>query len=159
MSTKADKIMSEIAAVETERAALIARQQAVEAALAQPGAAPELATELVTLGARIKAGAVKLLDLAQRKQDAEHAALLQQARQRLGELYAAQAELAALDAEIQTHQHAIARLTEARRPVEEQQRMASGRLARLHQQARAVGLGGELMAMRADMDKAQRMTS
>lgn len=156
---KTTDISAEIQAVETERAALIARQQAVEAALAQPGAAPELATELVTIGARIKAGAVKLLELAQRKQDADRAALLQQARQRLGELYAAQGELAALDAEIEAHQNAIARLNEARRPVEEQQRMASGRLARLHQQARAVGLGGELMAMRADMDKAQRMTS
>lgn len=84
------------------------------------------------------------------------AALLQQARQRLGELYAAQGELAALDAEIEAHQNAIARLNEARRPLEEQQRLASGRLARLHQDARAVGMGGELMALRAEMDKARR---
>ncbi len=60
MSTKADKIMSEIAAVENERAALVERQQAVERALAEPGAPSELAAELVTLGARIKAAAVRL---------------------------------------------------------------------------------------------------
>lgn len=156
MSTKADKIMSEIAAVENERAALVERQQAVERALAEPGAPSELAAELVTLGARIKAAAVRLLALDQHKQDAEAAALLTTYRQRMGELYAVEAELAALDGEIQAHQDAITRLVEAKKPVESARQLASGRLARLHQDARAVGLGGELMALRAEMDKAQR---
>jgi len=153
MATKADKIAAEIAGTEAEHRALVERQQAVERALAEPGAPFELAAELVTLGARIKAAALKLLDLAQRKAAAADAALLADYRQRLGEYYAADAELLALDAEIQAHQDAIAALVEAKKPVESARQLASGRLARLHQDARAVGLGGDVMAMRADMDK------
>lgn len=58
---KVDKIMAEIQQVEAERAALVERQDAVERALAEPGAPSELAAELVTLGARIKAAAVRLV--------------------------------------------------------------------------------------------------
>lgn len=153
---KIDKIAAEIAGTEAERAALVERQQAVERALAEPNAPSELAAELVTLGARIKAAAARLLELAQRKQDAEHAALLATYRQRMGELYAVEGELAALNAQIQSHQNAIAALVEAKQPLESARQLASGRLARLHQDARAVGLGGELMALRSDMDKARR---
>lgn len=153
MAAKVDKIMAEIQQVEAERAALVERQAAVERALAEPGAPPELASELVTLGARIKAAALKMLALDQRKQDAERAGLLTTYRQRLGELYAVEAELGALDAEIQSHQDAITRLVAAKQPLESARQLASGRLARLHQDARAVGLGGEAMAMRADMDR------
>lgn len=67
-----------------------------------------------------------------------------------------EAELAALDGEIEAHQDAITRLVEAKKPLESARQLAGGRLARLHQDARAVGLGGELMALRADMDKARR---
>lgn len=153
MAAKVDKIMAEIQQVEAERAALVERQAAVERALAEPGAPPELASELVTLGARIKAAALKMLALDQRKQDAERAGLLTTYRQRLGEYYAVEAELGAIDAEIQSHQDAIAGLVAAKQPLESARQLASGRLARLHQDARAAGLGGDAMAMRADMDR------
>lgn len=156
MVAKVDKIAAEIQQAEAERLALVEQAAIVEKALAQPGADPALAVEHVTLGARIKAAALRALELAQRKQDAEQAALLSTYRQRLGELYAIEGELGALDAEIQAHQDAIARLNEARQPLESQRQLASGRLARLHQNARAAGLGGEAMAMRADMDRANR---
>lgn len=155
-SVTIESVDAEIQEVEAARAALVDRHAQVEAALAEPGAPAELAAELVTLGARIKAAAGKLAELAQRRQEVEHANVLALAAQRLGEIYAAETELAALDAEIDGYKKEIARLAKLRKPIAEARQLASGRLSKIHREARAAGLAAELRALRDDFDKARR---
>lgn len=152
----ATKTLKELKALETERAALIAEHQATEQALAKPDAPPDLATKLVTLAARIKAAALRIVDLqARAEREADQRLLTDYARQ-IEDTHKAVDELEAKQAEIGILLAQVAMLRDEAGALETKRITAHGRAMKTFKALRERGLGAEAAELRNEADRARR---